>query len=107
MAFIFITTELAKSFKFTRECLINLYFYNYLQLSLIYSDFSKGLGAAVIAQRAKDLIKDIKDNNSFININDIINNLKAKHSNKFLKGIIIINITIGTKGERTRLQLYK
>jgi hypothetical protein len=30
MAFIFITTELAKSFKFVGECLINLYFYDYL-----------------------------------------------------------------------------
>jgi hypothetical protein len=30
MAFIFITTELAKSFKFARECLIDLYFYDYL-----------------------------------------------------------------------------
>jgi hypothetical protein len=48
MAFMFITTKLTKSFKFTRECLINLYFYNYLQLSLIYSDFSKSLGAAII-----------------------------------------------------------
>jgi hypothetical protein len=28
MAFIFITTKLAKSFKFIRECLTNLYFYN-------------------------------------------------------------------------------
>ena len=30
MAFIFITTKLAKSFKFIRECLINLCFYNCL-----------------------------------------------------------------------------
>ena len=30
MAFIFITTKLAKSFKFTGECLTNLCFYNYL-----------------------------------------------------------------------------
>jgi hypothetical protein len=30
MAFMFITTKLAKSFKFTRECLIDLCFYDYL-----------------------------------------------------------------------------
>ena len=48
MAFMFITTESAKSFKFTGEYLINLCFYDYLQPSLICSDFSKGLGAAVI-----------------------------------------------------------
>jgi hypothetical protein len=29
MAFMFITSELAKSFKFTNECLTDLYFYNY------------------------------------------------------------------------------
>jgi hypothetical protein len=54
-------------------------------------------------QAAKDLVKDIKNNNSFININNIINNLKAEHSSKFLKGRIIINITIGIKREHTCL----
>jgi hypothetical protein len=48
MAFMFITTELAKSFKFTGECLTDLCFYNCPQLSLICGDFSKGLGAAVV-----------------------------------------------------------
>jgi hypothetical protein len=47
------------------------------------------------------LAKDIKDN-EFININNIIN-LKAEWGSEFLKETIIINITIGTKGERTRL----
>ena len=55
MAFIFITTELAKSFKFIRECLIDLCFYNCPQPSLICSDFSKGLGAVVAKQAAKEL----------------------------------------------------
>ena len=50
---------------------------------------------------AKDLAKDIKDN-EFININNIIN-LEAEQGSEFLKGIIIINIAIGIKGERTRL----
>jgi hypothetical protein len=48
MAFIFITIKSAKFFKFTGEYLTNLYFYNYFQLSLIYSDFLKGLRAVVI-----------------------------------------------------------
>ena len=48
-------------------------------------------------------MKDIKDNNSFININDVVNDLEAEHSSEFLEGIIIINVTIGIKGERTRL----
>jgi hypothetical protein len=46
-------------------------------------------------------VKNIKDNNSFININNVVNNLKAEHSSKFLKRRIIINIAIGIKGERT------
>jgi hypothetical protein len=48
-------------------------------------------------------VKDIKDNNSFIDINDVANDLEAEHSSEFLKGIIVINVAIGTKGERTRL----
>ena len=105
IAFMFITTKLAKSFKFIGECLINLCFYNCLQPSLICGDFSKGLGAAIVAQGAKDLVKDILDNNGFININNIANNLEAEHSSEFLEGIIIVDVAIRTKRERTRLQL--
>jgi hypothetical protein len=103
MAFMFITTKSAKSFKFAGECLIDLCFYDYLQPSLIYSDFLKGLGAAVTAQGAKDLVKDIKDNNGFININNVADDLEAEHSGEFLEGIIIVNVAIRTKGEHTRL----
>ena len=55
MAFMFITSKLAKSFKFVNKYLTNLYFYNYLQPSLIYSDFLKGLSAIVIKQVVKEL----------------------------------------------------
>ena len=48
-------------------------------------------------------MKDIEDNNGFININDVINNLEAEHSSEFLKETIIVNIIIRTKGERTCL----
>jgi len=48
-------------------------------------------------------VKNIKDNNGFININNIANNLEAEHSSEFLKGIIIVNVAIRTKRERTRL----
>jgi hypothetical protein len=47
IAFIFIISESAKSFKFTGECLTDLCFYDCPQPSLICGDFSKGLGAAV------------------------------------------------------------
>jgi hypothetical protein len=103
MAFMFITTKLAKSFKFAGECLIDLCFYDCLQPSLICSDFSKGLGAAVVAQGAKDLVKDIKDNNGFIDINNVANDLEAEHSGEFLEETIIVDVAIGMKGERTRL----
>ena len=103
MAFMFITTKLVKSFKFAGECLIDLYFYNCLQLSLICGDFSKGLGAAVIAQGAKDLVKDIKDNDGFIDINNVANDSEAEHGGEFLEEIIVVDVVIRTKGERTRL----
>jgi hypothetical protein len=47
------------------------------------------------------LAKDIKDN-EFIDINNVVN-LEVERGSEFLEGIIIINITIGTKGERTYL----
>ena len=56
MAFMFITSKLAKSFKFINEYLTDLYFYNYPQLNLIYSDFLKGLSTIVIKQAAKELV---------------------------------------------------
>jgi hypothetical protein len=48
-------------------------------------------------------VKDIKDNNGFININDVANDLKAEHSGEFLEGTIIVDVAIRIKGERTRL----
>jgi hypothetical protein len=103
MAFMFITTESAKSFKFAGECLTDLCFYNCPQPSLICGDFSKGLGAAVAAQAAKDLAKDIEDN-EFMDIDDVVD-LEAERSSEFLEGTIVVDVAIGTKGERTRLQL--
>ena len=50
-------------------------------------------------------MKDIKDNDSFIDINDVVDDLKAEYSSEFLKGMIIVDVVIKTKGERTRLQL--
>jgi hypothetical protein len=49
-------------------------------------------------------VKDIKDKNSFINI-DGVANLETEQGSEFLEGTIIVDVTIGTKGERTRLQL--
>jgi hypothetical protein len=104
MAFMFITTESAKSFKFVRECLTDLRFYDCPQPSLIYGDFSKGLGAAVAAQAAKDLVKNIEDEDGFINIDDVVD-LEAERGSEFLETTIVVEVIIRMKGERTRLQL--
>ena len=48
-------------------------------------------------------MKDIKDNNGFINIDNVTNNSEAEYSGEFLKGTIIIDVAIRTKGERTSL----
>jgi hypothetical protein len=50
-------------------------------------------------------VKDIKDNNGFIDINDVADDSEAEHGGEFLEGIIIVDVAIGTKRERTRLQL--
>jgi hypothetical protein len=70
IAFMFITSESAKSFQFANECLTDLCFYNCLQLSLICGDFSKGLGAAVAKQAAKELAQSRQtDEDGFVDIN--------------------------------------
>jgi hypothetical protein len=50
------------------------------------------------------LVKDIKDEDGFVDINGIAN-LETEQGSEFLEGTIVINVTLGTKGERTRLQL--
>jgi hypothetical protein len=51
---------------------------------------------------AKDLVKDIEDEDGFININGIAN-LEIEQGSEFLEGTIVVDVIIGTKGERTRL----
>ena len=73
MAFMFITSESAKSFQFANECLTDLCFYDCPQPNLICGDFSKGLGAAVAKQAAKELAQSIQTNeDGFIDINVFI-----------------------------------
>jgi hypothetical protein len=51
-------------------------------------------------------VKDIENKDGFVNI-DGVANLEIEQGSEFLEGIIIVDVTIGTKGERTRLQLYE
>ena len=107
IAFMFITSESAKSFQFANECLTDLCFYNCPQPSLIYGDFSKGLGAAVAKQAAKELAQSRQtDEDGFVDIDVVV--IKEEEGGKpgeFLNNstTIVINVAAGTKGERTRL----
>jgi len=56
MAFMFITLESAKSFKFVSDQLTDLCFYDCSEAHMIYRDFFKGLRAA-IALKAKADVK--------------------------------------------------
>ena len=55
MAYCYITSESAASFKWIAEQLTDLAFYDCPEPALIVGDFSKGLGAAVAAKAAADL----------------------------------------------------
>jgi hypothetical protein len=48
-------------------------------------------------------VKDIEDNDGFIDINDVADDLEAEHGGEFLEGIIVVDVVVGIKGERTRL----
>jgi hypothetical protein len=104
MAFMFITSESAKSFKFANECLTDLCFYDCPQPSL---DFSKGLGAAVAAQAAKEPAQSIQeDKDGFVDINVFVVIEEEEKAREFLASdTIVINVAVRTKKERTRLQL--
>ena len=96
MAFMFITSESAKSFQFANECLTDLCFYDCPQPNLICGDFSKGLGAAVALQAARELAQE----------DDIVLNTEVEHIGEFLDSqTIVVDVAVGAKGERTRLQL--
>jgi hypothetical protein len=62
VAYYYITSESAASFKFVAAQLSDLTFYNCPGNAVIVGDFSKGLGAAYMAKAALDLgLTDIAD----------------------------------------------
>ena len=105
MAFMFITSESAKSFQFASKCLADLCFYDCPQPSLICGDFSKGLGAAVMKQAAKELAQSIQtDEDIFVDTDVFVVEEEVGKSGEFLgSDIIVVDVAAGTKGERTRL----
>jgi hypothetical protein len=104
MAFMFITSESAKSFQFASECLTDLCFYNCPQPELICGDFSKGLGAAVALKAAQDFAKAIEDKDSFVDVDNVVVDIEVEHIGEFLDGnTIVVDVAIGANRERTRL----
>ncbi len=55
MAFMFITSESAKSFTFASEQLTDLCFYDCAEAAVICGDFSKGLGASIALRARQEL----------------------------------------------------
>ena len=55
VAYCYITSESAASFKFVANQLSDLVFYNYPEAAVVVRDFSKGLAAAMAAKVAVDL----------------------------------------------------
>jgi hypothetical protein len=43
---------------------------------------------------------------AYVDIDDVVN-LEIERAGEFLEAAIIVDVTIGTKGERTCLQLYE
>ena len=50
LVYCYITSESAKSFDFVVGELTKYVFYNCLEVVVIYADFTKGLGAAIVAR---------------------------------------------------------
>jgi hypothetical protein len=62
IAYCYITSESAASFKWIAEQLTELAFWDCPEPTLIVGDFSKGLGAAVVAKAAADLAAEVVAN---------------------------------------------
>jgi hypothetical protein len=57
VAYCYITSELVASFKWVSKQITNLAFSDCPESALICGDFSKGLGAAVVAKATADLAR--------------------------------------------------
>ena len=55
IAYCYITSESAASFKFVSDQLSDLAFYDYPEAAVVIGDFAKGLSAAMVAKAAVDL----------------------------------------------------
>jgi hypothetical protein len=78
ITYCYITLESAASFKWIREQLTNLAFYNCLKAVLIYSNFLKGFRAAVAAKATLNLAKTtLIDDVSSLKVGIVLNVTKV------------------------------
>jgi hypothetical protein len=108
MAFMFITSESAKSFVFASQCLTDLCFYDCPEARVICGDFSKGLGAAIAMKAQQDAAKEAQlDDDRFAQGDKMeLDETKVQCSVNLLEGdTIIVDVEVGSHGERTLLQL--
>jgi MULE transposase domain len=103
MAFMFITSESAKSFTFASEQLTDLCFYDCSEAAIICGDFSKGLGASIALRACQEL----STKEGFIDIDDIQEaalDPKPHGAIGLLESdTIVVNVSIGYQGERVLL----
>jgi hypothetical protein len=74
MAFMFTTSESAKSFTFAFKQLTDLCFYDCSEAAIICGDFSKGLGAFIALRARQELSTEElskEDKEGFVDIDDV------------------------------------
>jgi hypothetical protein len=111
IAFMFITSESSKSFTFASEQLTDLCFYDCPVAAIMCGDFSKGLGASIALKATQDLFKEkqVEDEDGFVEIDDVqeaVEDLEIQRVIDLLEGdTTIVDVGVGSEGERTLLQL--
>jgi hypothetical protein len=90
IVYCYITSELVASFKWVKEQVTNLAFYDCLKAALIYSNFSKGLRAVVTAKATLDIARaTLTDKVSSLEPSAILNATKVIISKAASKPILV------------------
>ena len=110
MAFMFITSESAKSFTFASEQLTDLCFYDCPEAAIICGDFSKGLGASIALRARQEMSNQraqAEGGDIFVDVNDIqeaVEDSELQCVIGILEGdTIVVDVGVGSQGERTLL----
>jgi hypothetical protein len=108
IAYCYITSESAASFKWIAEQLTKLAFWDCPKPTLIVGDFSKGLRAAVVAKAAADLAAKVAANLAAKAVDGISVELRdeAKEPDLDLDFLEAAKVVVG-EGERQRVQRVK